>query len=59
MDFSSGYVLQPFHSICTNAFPCREPKRCHLEAAMKVNAHIMCIPKPHPVAAPFVSLCHA
>ena len=29
-------------------------KRCHFEKAVKVNAQVVCITKPLPVAAPFV-----
>ena len=29
-------------------------KRCHFETATKVNAQVVCITKPSPVAAPFV-----
>ena len=30
-------------------------KKCHFETAIKVNAQVVCITKPSPVAAPFVS----
>ena len=29
-------------------------KGCHFETAIKVNAQVVCITKPSPVAAPFV-----
>ena len=52
--FSSGFVLKHLY-IHTNAFTCRNPKTdVSLSTAIKVNAQVVCITKPSPVAAPFV-----
>ena len=53
--FSSGFVLKhPY--IMQMRLLAGIRKKCHFETAIKVNAQVMCITKPSPVAAPFVSL---
>ena len=58
-NFGRFFLLALFWStspvyIHENAFTCRNLKRRHFETAIKVNAQVVCITKPSPVAAPFV-----
>ena len=44
----------PLHS-CKCVYLPESEKKCHFEAPIKVNSQVVCITKPSPVAAPFVS----
>ena len=51
--FSSGFVLK-HPTFIQMRLLAGIRKRCHFETAIKVNAQVVCITKPSPVAAPFV-----